>query len=252
MAKPRKQSQLKRVLIVPDCHVPYHDKRAFNLMLKVATELPPDIIISIGDFADFFSISRHSKDPRRRFRFKEELEEVSRELSRVDDLGAKEKYYIAGNHEDRMDRYINEVAPEFSRMFDIPEVLRLEQRGWKYVPYKDDVKVGKLNATHDVGTFGMNATRTALAAYHGNVVTGHTHRLMYHIEGNMKGEPHVSASFGWLGDRKEIDYMHRVKAARDWALGFGWGHMRADGTIYLAPIPIVHYTCVVEGRYFEA
>lgn len=46
--------------------------------------------------------------------------------------------------------------------------------------------------------------------------------------------------------------MYKVKANRDWALGFGMGYLRENGFVYLQPVPIVEYSCVVEGRLFTA
>lgn len=65
-------------------------------------------------------------------------------------------------------------------------------------------------------------------------------------------ECHVGASFGWLGDYRRIDYRHRMRARRDWVLGFGIGYLRPSGVIHLMPIPIINYSCVVEGQLFQA
>jgi hypothetical protein len=56
---------IEPVLFVPDTHRPFHDRRAWRLFLTVARDLKPKTIVSIGDFADFFGVSSHSKDPRR-------------------------------------------------------------------------------------------------------------------------------------------------------------------------------------------
>jgi predicted phosphodiesterase len=56
---------LSRGLIVPDVHRPYHDRKAWRLMLRAAKEFQPDWIWILGDFADCLAVSRHSKDPRR-------------------------------------------------------------------------------------------------------------------------------------------------------------------------------------------
>ena len=53
------------LLIVPDVHVPYHDKRAWELMLAVGKDLKPQVLVSLGDMMDFYSVSSHSKNPNR-------------------------------------------------------------------------------------------------------------------------------------------------------------------------------------------
>ena len=80
--------------------------------------------------------------------------------------------------------------------------------------------------------------------------------MQYIVEGNAVGEYKLAAQFGWLGDKSKIDYMHRAKVNKDWALGFGVGYINSEtGIAYLTPVPIIQvkskYTCVVNGSYFE-
>jgi metallophosphoesterase superfamily enzyme len=56
----RVESPLEVGLIIPDCHIPNHDTRAFGLMLKVAAYLKPKHIVVLGDFADAESLSSHA------------------------------------------------------------------------------------------------------------------------------------------------------------------------------------------------
>jgi hypothetical protein len=37
-------------LFIPDTHAPFHDKKAFALMLEVAKEVRPDEVVVLGDF----------------------------------------------------------------------------------------------------------------------------------------------------------------------------------------------------------
>lgn len=243
--------RLQKILFVPDTHIPYHDTKAWALMLKAAKAFKPDIINIQGDFADFYAVSSHSKNPNRRRNLEWEVDQVKQGLDDLDALGAKVKKYVSGNHEDRLERYLMDKAPELFNMVTIPDVLELRKRGWTYVPYKSDTRIGKLYSTHDTGCAGRNAVFSNLNTYQHNVVTGHTHRMAYIVEGNAKGEAHLSASFGWLGDVKQTDYMHRIKSARDWALGFGTGYLAENGVVYVTPHPIIGYTCLVEGKFYK-
>jgi predicted phosphodiesterase len=246
------KGRLEAVLIVPDTHRPYHDHRAWNLMLRVGKVLRPDHLIVMGDLADFYSVSSHSKDPNRIANLSEEVEDVNVGLDELDALKAKKKKFIAGNHCDRLTRYLQDKAPELFNVVGIPELLKLKERGWEYTPYKSDTKLGRVHFTHDVGVAGRNATFRALDTYQHSVVTGHTHRLQYVVEGNAVGEYKLSAMFGWLGDRTKIDYMHRATVNKNWALGFGMGYLHPrSGIVYLTPVPIVNYTCVVNGQFFK-
>jgi predicted phosphodiesterase len=243
---------LKKILFVGDAHIPYHDKAAWALMLKAAKGWQPDSVVCLGDIADFFTVSSHSKDPHRVLRLKEEMAAVNTGLDQLQVLGAKDYIYIAGNHCDRLQRYLQDKAPELFDFVDVPSLLRLNKRGWKYVPYKHDIKIGELYATHDVGVASRYAVFRALETYNHSVVTGHTHRLQYVVEGDATGQARVAASFGWLGDVKQVDYMNRASANKNWALGFGIGYLnQKTGAVHLVPVPVVDKTVVVEGTLYE-
>lgn len=253
---------LSKTLFIPDCHRPYHDKRAWSLLLKVARKLKPDTIVVLGDFVDFYQVSSHEKDLRDRPSFAEEIHSGNEGLDELDQLGAKRKVFIEGNHEQRLERFLNSERGQAQLQLlqdagvvtikGTQELLNLAHRGWEFVPYKRQIRLGKLYASHDYGSAGATAHTKAESVVGGSVVIGHTHRIAYSVVGNMKNRPHVAAMFGWLGDAEETNYMHRAKSMRDWALGFGIGYTdKAAGTVYLTPVPLVHYSCVVNGELFS-
>lgn len=241
-------------LLVPDSHIPFEDKRAFELLLKVANWLKPDEIDLMGDFADFYEVSFHDKDPQRgplgagrHTRFQQEVNAVKRRLTQLESLSDK-LVYVMGNHENRLQRYLAQKAPELAGIVSVEQLLELEP--WKVIPYGDHHQIGKLYLTHDVGYSGANAHRQSRSQYEGNVCIGHNHRLAVEYAGNTKGSAHVGASLGWLGDKSAIDYMHRAKSAA-WMLGFGLAYVeRKTGNAHVVPVPIIDYRCVVEGKLF--
>lgn len=246
--------KLKQVAWIPDCHHPYVDRVAWRAMVKALYWWRPDTIAILGDFADFYACSFHDKDKGRKLDLDWEIEETVAALEELQEIGADQKIFLAGNHEHRYNRYLASNAPHIGSkaVRTIPELLELKRLGWLYVPYKSFRSVGKVYMTHDCGHAGKNATAQTLATFQDNIVHGHTHRLQYRIEGNAKGIPHVAASFGWLGDKSKVDYMHKVKANRDWAHGFGIGYMEPETNhIHIRPIPIVGGKCVIEGMLFD-
>lgn len=245
-------SRLDRLLIVPDTHSPYHDERAWKVMMKTARAFKPQTIIHLGDFADFYKVSAHSKDPSREHKFRDERDITRKLRKELDDLGAKRKVYVEGNHEDRLRRYLQDKAPELYDLIGTDKLLKLSENDWEFVPYRDSVKIGRVWFTHDTGGGGKYSTANALATFQHSVVIGHHHAIQYHVEGDATGKYRVGAQFGWLGDVKRVDYMNRVKARRLWALGFGVGyHDRESGVIYLTPVPIINYSVCVNGKVFR-
>lgn len=242
---------MERLLIVPDTHAPYHDERAWKLMLKVARVFKPQTIIHLGDLVDCYSLSAHSRDPSRTLRWVEERT-AGRELRKtLDALKPQRKVFIEGNHEYRLVRYIEDKAPDLHGSIQMDWELRMSENGWEYVPYREHAKVGKVYFTHDTGNSGKYTTARAMETFGHSVVLGHHHQMQYAVMGDATGKNIVGAQFGWLGDPKQADYMHRIKALRSWSLGFGVGYKDSDGLVFLTPIPIVQYRCCVEGRIFR-
>lgn len=238
---------LERILFVPDTHTPYHDVDAWALMLRAARAFGPTRIVVLGDLVDFFAISSHPKDPNRQRNLESEIQAGQDRLDELGALGALTKNYVAGNHEHRLSRYLTQAAPEIFNLLKFEEVLGLAARGWTYTPYRDHLTIGRLHVTHETGDAGMYAHVRARAAFASNAVIGHTHRMAMHYAGNAHGTSHVGAMFGWLGDAKATDYMHRIKA-HAWQLGFGLGyHDTASGVVHLQAVPIIDGACLVEG-----
>lgn len=248
-----RQAPLEHVLIVPDVHRPYHSAVGWDLMMQAARHLKPKHIVIIGDFADMYTVSAHDKDPKRANRFDEEVEDVLAGLDELDALGATDKLYIEGNHEDRLRRLMMLHPELYGKRMTVPALFELRARGWQYVPYRDHAKRGTIFYTHDVGMAGRTAVFKALETYQECVVTGHNHRMAYVVEGSATGSVKVSATFGWLGDVDSIDYMNRARARKDWALGFGVGAYDPNsGLTYLTPVPVVKKTCYVGGKVFTS
>lgn len=246
-----------KIVLLPDAHRPYHSEPAWQLFLTAMRKWKPDIIVVQGDLADFYKISRFSKDPRRELTFEEEVISCEEGLNDLDALGATRKIFIEGNHENRLVGYLADKAPELFPYIDIPQLFKLEEREWEFVPYKESIQIGKLWLTHDAGHIGRYAVFRTADTFQHSVVTAHTHRLCYTVEGNATGEHFVSASFGWMGDVEKVDYMHKVKARRDWTLGFGTGLLDNEtGIVYLTPHPIIQrdgaHSVVVDGKKYKA
>jgi len=244
---------LKHILFMPDTHAPYHNKRAVELFLQVGMSRTWDELIILGDFFDCYALSSYRKDPSREASMQAELNEAIALLTRVSQIKAHRKRIVWGNHEFRLVRYLMDKCPElYKLLMEDGDLFSFKALSWEETGYMKDVRVGKINVTHDLGRAGPTALKYALHDYQDNIVIGHTHIMQFLIEANARGKPHVGASFGWLGDVNRIDYKHLMKARKDFVLGFGTAHMRRDnGCVYINPHPIVGYSCVVDGQLFK-
>jgi hypothetical protein len=263
---PRADALIK-VFIQPDSHHPYHDKRALELILRVLEWTKPEIGLVLGDHWDFFAISDHRKDPNRRLDLESEIASGNATLLDYERLGIfKRKIICEGNHEWRLQRYIADKASEVYRALapagllqtrSLPESLNLKARGWEWVPYMDYGRIGDLYFTHDVQKAGKTAHESAQADFGRSSVIGHTHQMRLMIRGDVLGQIHSGAMFGWLGDWRAIDYKHRMKIRAEWPLGFGMAYIeKVSGAVWINPIYIAtdrrRYRASVEGRLFSA
>lgn len=245
---------LKRVLFIPDTHAEYHDVRAWKLMMKAMRHWRPDEIVILGDFLDCYPVSRYTKDPKRSQSLEPMFKAGNALLDELDELGPKSKYFFLGNHEQRLNDYIASNAPQLDGFVTVERELRLKPRGYRVTQYSDHLQIGKVYVSHDAGKSiaGRTAAHKAMDIFQHSIITGHSHRMCYLVEANGTGETMLSAQFGWLGDIKHIDYAHRISATKAFVLGFGIGYRNErTGILYAIPVPIVNYTCCVEGVLYE-
>lgn len=241
--------RLIKGLVIPDCHHPAVFKPAWNCMLRAAKVLGPDEIIQLGDFADADVLSAHgrTRNPTHAT-LKSEAHHVNVALDQLDALGAKRKYFINGNHEWRLERYIGERAAALEGLVTWGGLLHLKDRGWHETAYTNFLRLGKMNWSHDTGGAGNNAHRKGADAFAGSASQGHNHHMAYEVIGRIGREPMLAATFGWLGDPDQIEYTSRAKAHR-WSHGFGVYWRESDtGIVHVQPIPIINGKACIMGQ----
>jgi hypothetical protein len=246
-------SKTTKLLFCPDLHAPYHSREAFDCFLRVAKGWKPDGCVIAGDFADFCEVSSHPKDPKRRIPFMQEVDGVNQALDQLDKALGRNCWgvYLQGNHETRLERFVADKAPVLHGVVKSwDELLKLQERGWEVIPYKESLQVGELRMTHDVGRAGVNSARASLMDTGANILFGHTHRLIVHYQGQLWGNPHVGITAGWLGDPMAIDYRHRDSVCRDSIHGFVTIHMLDNGVFWAQAIPIINGQAVVDGKVY--
>jgi predicted phosphodiesterase len=249
MFEPQVTPEPKRILFVPDAHVPNNDYRAMGVLFAAAKVWKPHILVILGDWADFDSVSLHEPDEVKHTLLREEAD-VARwtldYLAETCGLQLERRIFIEGNHEQRLARYLARRAPALWDALSVGTLLGLDAR-WEFVPYRSSLRIGRLHLTHDTGKSGRNAHRQSATSHLGSTIIGHTHRMAYDVTGTFDGMPYLSAMFGWLGDRKLAGgYTHEANAA-EWAHGFGTGLMLANGIVHVQPVPIIDGRAVVGG-----
>ena len=254
-AKSKLSKDLTRVFVIPDCHIPWHHKTAFSVMINALRHFKPDHVVILGDFGDFYNVSRHMKSPTKALRFVDEIAKVKEHLEIVKDAaGGAKLTFCCGNHEVRLEALLKNGAPQIFELIKVPDLLGLKDLGFDYVPYGSYLKIGKMVFTHDIGHHGETAHKTSLRKAGMSINIGHTHRMAMVIEKTLEGNNVITgATLGWLGDESAMtEYMPTVKIQRYAIHGFGLAYVFRDGTPVVVPTPIVDGKCVVEGEVIDA
>ncbi len=198
----------------------------------------PDEIISVGDFVDFYSLASFRKrvEPSLRTYLKEEVDLARTKLREWGGLAPNaRKRLILGNHEDRLQRYLEDQGGELFDLFgddlSIENLLRTKEAGWEVIgPYGAGCWAGEpggLWVTHgEIARkwSGYSAKANVMEKYGHSVLHGHTHRLgsFYHTRRSAFGnETIVGYEIGSLCDPETTP---RASSMVDWQHGFavGW------------------------------
>lgn len=210
-----------RLLILPDLHIPYHDKRLieqianFNYKKFNATH-----VLFLGDVVDFEYISRFAeKDIKARL-----SSSIPEDMSTFADIissfsgGTSKTILLEGNHEHRLNTLLAQYPSlgmdlqSYMKYCRVPvdKVVLSWSKGetWKAGPY---------TFTHGL-YHGINHARRMLEAYNRTIIYGHTHDISsytsYHLPSE---EPHFAQSCGCLC-HYDLKYM-RGQPSR-WQKGF--------------------------------
>jgi predicted phosphodiesterase len=229
-----------RIGVLSDIHIPYHDETALRAAVDHLQGERIDALLLNGDWADFYSISRHEKNPKHR-NFKNELAAGRQFLKWVrgefPDIPITVKL---GNHEERWERWLWEHAPEISDdpIMGIGNWYGLESLGMTLVKDKRIVLAGALPILHghEKGngiSSPVNQARGAFLRLHHTVLEGHGHRTSTHSEPDMMGRETVCFSTGCLCDMRPA-----YAVLNKWNHGFALIEVKADGEFDVANLRV--------------
>lgn len=208
-------------LVIADLHIPYHDKSSIQLMFDYLDDekIKPNIIVILGDLIDCYKISRFSRDPSRKS-LKKEITEGKEFLTFLRDKYPDSRiiYYLA-NHEQRLQKYIWDNAPELA---ELTASLLTDKLGVKElnIEVKDrPFQIGKLWHLHghEKGGGSYNAeyiTNVMWKYIHDNFIVGHWHRRQTKIFKSIGGKYWFGGAVGCLCQDMDYAILNR------WTQGF--------------------------------
>ena len=194
----------KRLLVLSDIHIPYHNIEALTCAFDFAKSEKPDAILLNGDTLDFFGLSRFMKDPKKR--------SIASELSIFKDFIEILKktfnakiYYKMGNHCERYEHFLWMKAHELVGVeeFEIENILKARAEGIEIIKDKRIMKAGDLNIIHGHEFGGsvfspVNIARGLFLKSKVSAMQGHNHQTSSHVERDMNGGVVKTWSLGCL------------------------------------------------------
>lgn len=215
-------NRIKKLLVISDLHIPYHNKKALNAAILYGLREKVDGILINGDLTDFYQGSRFEKDPRKRG-LKAEIEETRLFLKTLRKNFGGYIVFKPGNHDERWEKYLMIKAPELLDMaeFRLETILHLKECDIEITREKQKIQHGKLNFLHGHEfPSGMaapvNPARGFFLKAKVSIVGGHHHQTSEHTEPDLNDKIVTAWSTGCLCELHP-KYMPYNK----WNHGFG-------------------------------
>ena len=194
----------KRLLVLSDIHIPYHNIEALTCAFDFAKGEKPDAILLNGDTLDFFGLSRFSKDPKARS-FAHELKTFKEFMDVIKKTFNAKIYFKIGNHEERYFHFLWMKAHEIVGVeeFELENIIKSRAEGIEIIKDKRIIKAGDLNIIHGHEFGGsvfspVNIARGLFLKGKVSAMQGHNHCSSSHVERDMNGGVVKTWSLGCL------------------------------------------------------
>ena len=194
----------KRLLVLSDIHIPYHNIDSLTCAFDYAKKEKPDAILLNGDTIDFFGLSRFMKDPKKRS-VAHELQAFKELVDVIKKTFNAKIYYKMGNHCERYEHFLWMKAHELVGIeeFDFSNIIKARAEGIEIIKDKRIMKAGDLNIVHGHEFGGsvfspVNIARGLFLRGKVSAMQGHNHQTSEHTESNMNGEITTTWSLGCL------------------------------------------------------
>jgi len=243
-------------LMASDVHFPRHDPRKVELWFKVLKWFKPDAVDLLGDIDDADSTSRWAEgkpdaivsindggvDGTKQF-----LSEINRLVPKAD------KHFHDGNHGwTRHGEYLAKKAPQFLEILTPKSLYEYDKFGFEWHEYNEAPvkRFGDIYGHHgeSISKHAGESVRNDVNNWGVSLVRGHSHRMgAYFQTYNLTGQELRGYEIGHLCDEDQMDY----SIQKNWQAGFAVAHVVNDYP-HVQLIQIHDYTCVVDGKVFNA
>lgn len=241
-----------KVIIVNDLQRPFHDRKTLAAVENFWNDFRPDLEIYNGDIADFYDVSDYVRNPSRRFKLQDELDDTVSWLdSRANRNPNARRIFVEGNHEDRMRRWLWKYGEDLAglRALTVPELLRFEELGIDGLPYMSVVDFLGFRIEHGYKSsqskaYPINVSRYMATATSSSGLCGHTHKFSVYSWTDAKGS-HSYVENGCLC-RFDLEYA----PFPNWQQAFTYGIVHKN-KVHLIPVQIYPDGFRAEGEFYS-
>jgi hypothetical protein len=214
---------LKKIVVISDLQVPYHDERAVRNVAAFIRRFKPDQVITIGDEIDLPQISRWTEGTPGWY---EQTLATDRDTTVQILWDLQVTDMIRSNHTDRLYNVIMKKIPAFLALPELKfeKFMKLDTLGIKFHRKPLEFAPDWIAIHGDEGSVKPTPGLTALEAArrHGkSVVCGHTHRAgqsaFTEASGGVLGRVLRGVEVGNLMDFKKAGY---TKGVANWQQAF--------------------------------
>lgn len=257
----RTESTNELVVVAGDFQFPFEDPEVYSSFLTFLAAERPDRIVLSGDILDLTAVSAYDKDPRLGMPVQAELAHAHRRLAEIRASAGPEAqiFFLYGNHEARLSKWLAKRAPELVGMTDaegreilsLANLLRLDalniqpclSEGLAYAGpehfrsyYQIAPDLIATHGTYSRSTGGGASIIPIVDAAGVSVVGGHDHSqgVAFRTIGGFAGieEKRTAAiSTGMMCRRTELGYLAQHQVSR-WTAGFAvielWGEKAGE------------------------
>jgi len=206
---------IKVVGVIPDLHVPFHNKKALDFLVKSFVTRGVTDIVCIGDFFDNYW---RSKKYIKNYNIIGPSEEYKASIKTLRLFEQEFPYvsYVIGNHDIRLtatqnDGFVEDFIPTFRETFNLLDTWDIANQfiidGVCYI--------------HGNGVSGQNAAMTMLRTKRMSTVIGHTHSFAGVVFSDNGIETNFALNCGCLVDMKAPVFDYGLNNREKPVLGCG-------------------------------
>lgn len=252
------KDKITTAIVIPDMQVPYHDVKSTKAVESFMADYSWDYYINLGDFMDFDCISAYNANKLRIVEGKRIMGDydiandiLDRHQSIIRKKNKKAEFVLLeGNHEERMERYID-ANPTVEGLLEVENGLKLKERGFKWVRYRDNdnkFNLGKATFIHGQYTPKYHAYKH-VENWGCNIFYGHLHDVQtFSMIKHGDNDTNVGQCMGCLC---KYDQQYIKGSPTNWQQAFGVFYFKPNGHFTYYVPRIINNKFIWNGKEYS-